>query len=280
MPTFTHRGRAVAYDRLGSGSPIILLHNAGAQRRIWDDQVTVLERSHEVFAIDLPGYGESDRPADGYRLADYVAMLDAFCTAHELTNVVLIGNCLGAATSLSYAMTHAANVRALVLFSPLTWNTVSKGRSAGMAWVDARLPLGPLAERISLPGRAVTQIAANQLGSRGRRRKLQHSARLTAFWGDRGRLIALHGLVQDFPAYAALDRFDPPPDFPPICTIWGAQNRILSADAGAGLSATLRPAQAAVLSDCGHLPMVEDPERTTAIITGFLSTAANEAVPD
>ncbi|PXX69121.1 pimeloyl-ACP methyl ester carboxylesterase [Nocardia tenerifensis] len=273
MDIFEHRGRAVAFDQVGSGPPVVFLHNAGTQRRIWDDQVAALAREHRVYALDLPGYGESEQPADGYRLADYVAMLDAFLDAHRLTEVVLVGNCLGSATSLSYAIGRPDRVRALVLINPLTWDTVSSGQSAALAWADARLPLGPLARRLALPGRAVSLIVANQLGARGRRDRLQHSPRLRAHWSDRGRLLALHGLVQDFPAYAALDRFDPPAGFPPICTIWGRQNRVLSARAGARLSRRLRAHTAVELPDCGHLPMVEDPERVTSVITDFLAEA-------
>ncbi|MFD6161240.1 alpha/beta fold hydrolase [Nocardia sp. NPDC060256] len=279
MDIFEHQGRAVAFDRAGSGAPVVFLHNAGTQRHIWDDQVATLRRDHQVFALDLPGYGQSDQPADGYRLADYVRMLDAFLDTHQLTDVALVGNCLGSATSLSYTMGHPDRVRALVLINPLTWDTVSSGQSAPMAWADARLPLGPLARRLALPGRAVSLIVANQLGTRGKRQRLQHSPRLRAHWSDRGRLHALHELVQDFPSYAALDRFDPPPDFPPICTIWGKQNRILSAEAGARLNRGLHVQAAVELPDCGHLPMVEDPDKVTAIITDFLATTSRATVP-
>ena len=272
MAIFTHRGRDVVYDRLGSGAPVILLHNAGAQRHIWDDQVGELRHEHEVFALDLPGYGESDQPADGYRLADYVRMLEAFLSEQELTDVVLIGNCLGAATALRYAMTHPDNVRALVLCNPLTWNTMRAGRQAGLAWVDARLPLAPVARRVALPDAVISRIVADQLGANGRRRDLHHSPRLMAHWRDKGRLQALHGLVQDFPTYADLDVFTPGPGFPPICTIWGEQNRILSARAGARLDDTLHPHTRIQLTECGHLPMVEDPETVTNIITTFLSS--------
>ncbi|WP_067703616.1 alpha/beta fold hydrolase [Nocardia jejuensis] len=278
METFDHRGRAVAYDRYGSGSPIVLLHNAGANRRIWDEQVAALRSGHEVFALDLPGYGHSERPADGYRLADYTALLDAFVEAHRLTDVTLIGNCLGAATSLSYAIRHPDRVRGLVLINLLTRNTVRRGRSAALAWADGKLPLGRPAEALRLPALIIDQIVTNQLGERGRARQLQRSEKLRAFWGDKGRLAALHGLVQGFPAYAALDTFTPPANFPPICTIWGAQNRILSAEAGARVNLTLRPRTAEVLADCGHLPMVEDPERVTAIIQEFLVSTPEHPV--
>ncbi|MEV0343402.1 alpha/beta hydrolase [Nocardia sp. NPDC050713] len=274
MATFAHQGRTVVFDRIGSGPPIVLLHNAGTQRHIWDDQAAALKREHEVFALDLPGYGESDQPATGYRLEEYVRMLGAFLDAHDLSDVVLIGNCLGSATSLGYAMAHPSNVRALVLVSPLTRNTVRKGESAGLAWVDGKLPLGPLAKRLALPDRVISLIIANQLGARGRRLGMQHSRRLKAHWGDRGRLQALHGLVQDFPNFRVLDEFIPGPAFPPICTIWGKQNHILSASAGAVLDRTLRPHTRVVLPDCGHLPMVEDPAAVTTAITEFLAAPA------
>ncbi|GAA5086693.1 alpha/beta fold hydrolase [Nocardia iowensis] len=279
MDVFEHQGRAVAFDRAGSGAPVVFLHNAGTQRHIWDDQVSALQRDHEVFALDLPGYGQSEQPADGYRLADYVRMLGAFLAAHRLADVVLVGNCLGSATSLGYAMEHPDRVSALVLINPLTWDTVSSGQSAGLAWADARLPLAPLARRLALPGPAVSLIVGNQLGARGRRQDLQHSPRLRAHWSDRGRLQALHGLVQDFPAYAAFDRFTPPPGFPPICTLWGQQNRILSARAGARLARRLHAHPAVELPDCGHLPMVEDPDKVTAVITDFLATTGRAHVP-
>ncbi|UGT65737.1 alpha/beta hydrolase [Nocardia gipuzkoensis] len=271
MDVFAHRGRAVVFDRTGSGSPVVFLHNAGTQRRIWDDQVAALRDEHEVFALDLPGYGQSDQPATGYRLTDYVDMLTEFLDAHRLTDVVLIGNCLGSATSLRYTMGHPGRVHALVLVNPLTSDTVSSGRSAGLAWLDARLPLAPLARRISLPSPIVSLILGNQLGPRGRDQRNQHEPRVRAHWTDRGRLHALHGLVQDFPSYRALDTFDPPAGFPPICTIWGRRNRILSAKAGGRLNRKLRPHTAVELPDCGHLPMVEAPDQVTSIITGFLA---------
>ncbi|MFC9894124.1 alpha/beta fold hydrolase [Nocardia sp. NPDC127579] len=273
MATFAHHGRSVVYDRAGSGAPVVLLHNAGASRRIWTDQFDELQCDHEVFALDLPGYGESEQPAAGYRLDDYVHLLDAFLAAHRLREVVLVGNCLGSAIALSYTMTRpAASVRALVLINPLTWNTVSKGRQAPLAWLSATLPLAPLARRLTLPDRIAGLIIANQLGPRGRDRKLQDSPTLRGPWGDTGRLLALDRLVQDFPSFRALDSFTPGPGFPPICTLWGARNRILSATAGAELGArTLHPHTSVVLPDCGHLPMLEDPATVTATITEFLA---------
>ncbi|MGW0355343.1 alpha/beta fold hydrolase [Nocardia nova] len=270
MAEFEYQGRRVVYDRAGHGDPVVFLHNAGAQRRIWDEQMAALRGEYEVFALDLPGYGESEQP-HGYRLADYVAMVRAFLDEYRLNRVILVGNCLGSATSLSFAIGDPARVRGLVLINPLTWNTVRHGDQAPLMWFDRFVPLAPLARRLALPKPLVAWIVATQLGPRGRDRKLQNDPRLQSHWADRGRLLALDRLVQDFPAFAALDDFTPGPGFPPICTVWGRRNRILSAAAGARLDETLRPRERLVLSDCGHLPMVEDPETVTSAITTFLA---------
>ncbi|MGK8523755.1 alpha/beta fold hydrolase [Nocardia asteroides] len=174
-------------------------------------------------------------------------------------------------------MDHPDRVRALVLLNPLTWDTVYSGQSAGLAWLDARLPLAPLARWISLPDPVVSLIVGNQLGPRGRAGRKQYEPRVRAHWTDQGRPQALHGSVRDFPSYRALDTFDPPIGFPPICTIWGRRNRVLSAEAGRRLNRRLRPHTAVELPDCGHLPMVEATDQVTSIITGFLAATGAPA---
>ena len=58
-------GTRLAYDRLGTGEPLVLLHGQGLSRRSWDPVVAELARERDVIAVDLPGHGESPRQPRG-----------------------------------------------------------------------------------------------------------------------------------------------------------------------------------------------------------------------
>jgi pimeloyl-ACP methyl ester carboxylesterase len=51
---------AIAYERTGQGAAIVLLHPLGADRHVWDPIVARLRDERELFAVDMPGFGESE----------------------------------------------------------------------------------------------------------------------------------------------------------------------------------------------------------------------------
>ena len=50
---------SLAYERTGTGEPLILLHALGLSRRSWDPVLPGLAREFSVIAVDLPGFGDS-----------------------------------------------------------------------------------------------------------------------------------------------------------------------------------------------------------------------------
>lgn len=276
METFVHQGVDIKFVRRGHGDPVIFLHNGGTSHAIWKDVVPQLADAHEAFAFDLLGYGASDKPGDGYTLDAYVATLAAFIKHHGLRSVTLVGNCMGSAISMAYAMQQPANVRALVLINPLTSATFTAG------WLGSTLRLRRWAPGLShglygLIGRfklnrwLAVESLRMQFGTTGRARKLYTSEDLCACFTGPGQLPSLLGALDDLVNYAFLDTFEPPAGYPPICTIWGLENRILSADAGRRLNVTLRPAREEWLAGTGHLLMLEKPDDVTRIIREFLA---------
>lgn len=64
----TVKGLKVRYTIMGAGMPVILLHGFGAFLETWAFNVPPLSRRYQVYVLDLPGHGLSDKPKDGYSL--------------------------------------------------------------------------------------------------------------------------------------------------------------------------------------------------------------------
>ncbi|WP_091300074.1 alpha/beta fold hydrolase [Micromonospora halophytica] len=106
-------GASLAYDDLGSGSAVVLLHAGIADRRMWRGQVATLAERHRVIALDLRGYGDSELPPAPFaHHADVVGLLDAL----GIDRAALVGCSFGGAVAIDTALTHPARVSALALF--------------------------------------------------------------------------------------------------------------------------------------------------------------------
>lgn len=284
MQTFNFQGATIAYQREGRGAPIVFLHNGGTSHAIWREVTAMLAHRYEVFAIDLLGYGASDKPGAGYTLANYVALLDAFVKAHGLAPVTLVGNCMGSAISLAFAQQHPASVSALVLINPLTLATFSGGLLGVTYRLADRYPtLVPwLADTLGsfrLPRWSGSTVLRLQLGRHGWAQRAYRNVALRDANASAGQIRSVLAILDDMKNYAALDHISPGQGFPPICTIWGKQNKVLSPRAGATLNHRLKPQRQELLEGCGHLLMLEQPETVAAIIDQFQCEHVARAEP-
>lgn len=279
MYSFDFRGLPVAYIRHGQGEPVVFIHNGGTSHAIWAHVLPLLSDRHEVFALDLPGFGASPQPVGGCTLSDHIDLLAAFVDAHQLAPVRLVGNCMGSAIALGLAMRLPQDVAALVLLNPLTDATYSAGRLGSTLWLHKQLPRLAQAihgglRRLTLPGLVGEQALAFQFGAGGRAAGLQRTPELGAYFSREGQMDALLGVLEDVPSYGVFDALQPTADFPPRCTIWGLENRVLSAEAGRRLNRTLKPQRAEWLEGCGHLAMLEQPAVVAGIIREFFDAMA------
>lgn len=293
LKTFNFRGQPIRYEHTGKGSPVILLHNGGTSHAIWREIAPHLADGYELFAFDLLGYGASAKPGRGYDHESYVDFLAEFIEQNRLAPVNMIGNCMGSAMSLGLAIRRPEDVRALVLMNPLTEATFLGGILGMTLRLRRRAPgfsraVYRLLGRIRVPAMFTSMVLGFQIGPEGKSRKVHRDAELRGCFSSRGQMRSLLGVLDDLVNYDYLDRYVPDQRFPPLCTIWGQQNRILSPQAGRILNGNLKPLRQEWLEGCGHLLMLEQPERVAAIVRQFLSrgehrereaAARNEEVP-
>lgn len=112
-------GLRIAFERAGQGPPLVLLHGALGDSRVWRRQLGALSDEFTVVAWDAPGCGRSsDPPApETYRLSDYADCLAGFVGALELERPHVLGLSFGGGLALEFYRRYPAVPRTLVLAS-------------------------------------------------------------------------------------------------------------------------------------------------------------------
>jgi pimeloyl-ACP methyl ester carboxylesterase len=273
MKYFAYDGMRIAYVARGAGEPVVMLHNGGAAHIIWTKQIEALSATRRVDALDLLGFGESGRPADPdftqYTLDRHVDVLAAFLAHEQLTQVALVGNCMGSAISLTYARRHPETVSAIVACNPLTGATATNGGASAMARFAQRTP-APVARilgKLTYPRSLVRAAAQHHYAQTAAYRRDE-----TLFAGLRScPWRSLMSIGRDINSYVALDEWDRTgPHEVPVCTLWGVDNPILSAEAGRKLNKTLHPVREEWLQPGSHFVMLERADEVNAVIDQFL----------
>jgi pimeloyl-ACP methyl ester carboxylesterase len=102
-----------------TGSPVIFIHGSGLDSASisWESVLGELAGKFRVYAPDLPGYGQSDKPEAEYSIDFYVQFIEHFLDHLKIKDVCLAGLSMGGAIALSFALKHPQRVKKLVLVS-------------------------------------------------------------------------------------------------------------------------------------------------------------------
>ncbi|MFP4297247.1 MAG: alpha/beta fold hydrolase [Spirulinaceae cyanobacterium] len=99
--TWTWQNHTITYTVQGQGQPLLLVHGFGASIGHWRKNIPVLANSgYQVYALDLLGFGGSDKPVLNYTVALWQQQLRDFWLEKIQTPTVFVGNSIGGLLSL------------------------------------------------------------------------------------------------------------------------------------------------------------------------------------
>jgi pimeloyl-ACP methyl ester carboxylesterase len=265
----------LAFEELGSGPPLVLLHGLGHRRQAWEAVLGRLLPYRRVIVVDLPGHGQSPpvravgEPTVRVLLREVIGLLDDL----ELQRPHLGGNSLGGRLALELAVRgRAASATAL---SPAGfWTTDKELRYVkAIFWAmhtagAALMPVNPALSR-STAGRALVYAAIVSRPSQIRPE--QAIGDMRAFLAAKDVMRAI--LREAFPFTATI-----PPQVP-VTIGWGTRDRLLPPRQAFVAKARLPQARIVPLPGCGHVPMTDNPQLVADVLLAGSRVPAAVDVP-
>lgn len=106
-------GSRIQYIEEGRGRTFLFLHGNPTWSYLWRNVIPPIAERARCVALDLPGFGMSDKPKIGYRFQDHYRYVEGFVNALGLRDVVLVGHDWGGALGFAYALRHRENVKGI-----------------------------------------------------------------------------------------------------------------------------------------------------------------------
>ena len=259
-------GQQVSVEQSGSGEPLVLLHGFGESTLSFAPVLPELARHFAVVAIDLNGFGYTQRLRDpaNYTLAGQERLVLGVLDRLNLLRVRLAGHSYGGGLALYLAARHPERVERLLLIdntlplyasarrSPLfRWRWVAELAARTFALSDWRVAAG-LAESYFDDSRVTPALVRD------------YADRLRI----EGAADAFYGLVG--PSVEPPFRIDLEELRTPTLVVWGAEDRLIDVASAEARSKLLPNATFVVIPACGHAPMEECPGEFLAAALPFL----------
>jgi pimeloyl-ACP methyl ester carboxylesterase len=260
-------GDRISYFRAGAGPPLLLLHGLLGGSFCWRRNMEALSQCHTVFAVDMPGHGESDAPCHlDCSMPAQAGRVSALLERLKLEAVDVVGCSWGGAIAMLLAA-QSAKVRSLVLAAPVNpWSNFGTGRirflvgRLGSAFLRTVWPAsGPL-YRIALARMYGDPRWLTPETVEGYRSIVMRPGRVNNI------LNTLCNWEKDVNALRA--------EIPKIkarsLLIWGTRDGAVDVRSAEVLKQALPQCQLKIIEGAGHLPFEETPEEFNRLVLGFI----------
>jgi pimeloyl-ACP methyl ester carboxylesterase len=246
------------------GVPVVLLHGWPDSWFSFSRVMPLLSSRLHAFVPDQRGFGDSDRPEEGYRIDGFAADVVAFLDALSIERAAIVGHSFGSFVARQTAATHPERVDRLVLIG-----TAVSASTPIMREVRAALQ--------GLPDPVPTEFARDFQASTAHvplpepffDRIVAESRKLPArLWRAALDALLAYDDAKQLNRIAA-----------PTLLMWGDQDALFSRDDQRRLVAAIRGAVLSIYPETGHCPNWEIPQRVAADLQAFLSGASTKDSP-
>jgi pimeloyl-ACP methyl ester carboxylesterase len=264
-------GARIHYVDEGKGPPVVLIHGFASSLGAWTSVKKELVGNHRVIALDLKGFGHSDRPEGDYSpKAEAQIVLGLLDKLDVKEPVALVAHSWGSSVALQVALLAPQRVERIALYDAWVYsdqlpNFFLWSRADGLgealigAFYDQRAD-----EKIagafydpSYVTEELVEVVEAQLSRPGTK-----AAALAAIRGQRYEEVETQ--------YKTIDK--------PTLLLWGREDRVTTLSVGERLSKDLPKAKLIVYPQCGHFPMIEAFTPSTRDLIAFLDEATSVAV--
>jgi len=259
------------YQEEGKGPPLLLIHGFGASTYTWRHIAPELARTHRVIAVDLKGFGQSDKPFDTrYSVFDQAELLAQLIEEKDLRDLTLVGHSFGGGIALLLAL--EANQRL-------------EGRLSRLVLLDSIA----YPQHIPVFFRLLDMPVVSQVGVRMVPPSVQTRVALRIAYLDdskidpdeveiyaaplktaAGKHAIIHSARQIMPKDLAeiAQRYNT--IALPTLILWCDHDRIVPLEVGIKLRRSLPNSTLRLIEGCGHMPQEEQPASTLELIKGFI----------
>jgi pimeloyl-ACP methyl ester carboxylesterase len=267
----TKNGTTISYVQAGTGpATVICIHGLGGTKGSFLPTVAALADEYRVIALDLPGFGDSDKPiAAPYDAAYFAEATVGLLDALNIDKAHVIGNSMGGRVALELGFEHPERVDRIALLAPsLAWLRERK-------WAAALRFVRPELGLLQIAPKPIVEAVVQRFipGSRDGWTAIGVDEFMRAYLQPRGRaafyaaarniyLEEPHGENGFWTRLAALESH--------CLFVWGKRDNVVPISFAYHVEQALPHAQHVEI-DCGHVPQVERPAETHAAIKQFLA---------
>ena len=249
-------------------SPIVLLHCYTCSIAWWQRMIPLLDRDHRVLALDLRGFGGSEKPGSGYSMEDQATFVAEALKRLGVHGATVVGQSLGGTVATALNEVPGDFVSRLVIIDQAPEERFSKGLGFTAEMSTAPV-IGPALWRVT-PDFAIKEglQVAFAPGYEVPDEFVDEFDRMTCTSSDSD------GEEGDYMDVEPLDRRIEATGTP-LLAIFGAEDQIYDSAGALAAYANVPGAQTVLIPGAGHSPNVERPARTAALVRRFAQPAGS-----